>query len=365
MIIEAESPEQYGYDRIRYNLTESSTTDKSLKDVGVRLREDMALSYGDHLGQPALRNLIAQKYDASPDNVMVTAGACMALFIAYSALLCPGDRVLAMHPNYPANIEIPRSLGCEVDLYGLTFETEYRMDVDRLISMIKPETKVVSITYPHNPTGTVTDEESLRKLMGACEANECYLLFDETYGDLTVGTRLPHVSGMSKYGVCVESLSKAIGVPGIRIGWVVANDENLFGQMLAAREQMCICGSALDEECARQIMEKHSELMSQIKCEVDEKRGIVCDLMENQSFLDWVKPQGGVVFFPRIKSDIEIDAAEFYKTLNDKYGVFVGPGRWFDMDDRYFRIGYGWPSKEDVSQGMRHIIDALQDVCGK
>jgi aspartate/methionine/tyrosine aminotransferase len=84
--------------------------------------------------------------------------------------------------------------------------------------------------------------------------------------------------------------------------------------------------------------------------------------MENQNCLDWVKPQGGVVFFPRIKPEIELDTAEFYRVLNDKYGTFVGPGHWFDIDDRYFRVGYAWPKKEELRQGLIGLCKAVEDV---
>lgn len=362
MLIEQESPEQFGYDKIKYNLTESSTTDKSLADLGIELKDDMLLCYGDHYGKPELRELIAQRYGCRADDVVVTVGACMALFLVYNTLLKPGDHVVLMHTNYPANVEIPRSLGCDVQLYELEFDKGYRMDVDQIISMMKPETKLVNITYPHNPTGTMTSPEELERLAKACQANGTFLLVDETYGDLTMGERLPHVSAMIQYGICVESLSKAIGAPGIRTGWVVSQNKELVDSMIAAKEQMCICGSILDEECARQILERNDELMAGIRKDIAEKFAIVCDVMEHQDVLEWVKPEGGVVCFPRIKPEIEVDTQEFYEVLNNKYGVFVGPGHWFDQDDRSFRVGYAWPGKEELRKGLEGLIAAVQDV---
>lgn len=362
MKIEQESPEQFGYERIKYNLTESSTTDKTLADVGVEIGGDTVLCYGDHMGKPELRALIAEQYGASPENVMVGVGACMSLFMVYSALLMPGDHIVVMHPNYPANIEIPRSLGCDVECCELHFEENFQLDVDRMISMIRPDTKIVSVTYPHNPTGSIIGEADLRRLMAACEDKGCYLLVDETYGDLTNGPRLPHVSNMSPYGICIESLSKAIGIPGIRIGWVVSKNRTFFDKLLATKEQICICGSILDEECAHRVLSKRDELMRGIRKDIDEKFAILCGEMETQNVIDWVRPQGGVVCFPRIKPEIELDTSAFYDVLNNRYGVFVGPGRWFDMDDRYFRIGYAWPEKEELRQGLRNLFKAVEDV---
>lgn len=362
MKIEKESPEEYGYDRIKHNLTESSTTDKSLADVGVEIGDNLLLCYGDHLGKPELRGLIAKNYGAEPENVMVTVGACMALFIVYATLLESRDHVIIMHPNYPANIEIPRSLGCEVELYGLTFENGFKMDVNHLISKLRPNTKLVNITYPHNPTGAMACASDIARLMSACEANGTYLMVDETYGDLTRGDRLPHVTNMSKWGICVESLSKAIGAPGIRAGWIVSKNAKIFERLLATKEQVCICSSILDEECAAQILARRETIMEKVRKDMDEKFAIVCELMDSQDAVEWIKPEGGVVCFPRIRQDIEIDTEEFYRILNDKYGVFVGPGRWFEMDDRYFRIGYAWPGKEELRQGLLHLFDAVREA---
>ena len=362
MLIEKESPEQFGYDRIKYNLTESSTSDKSLSDLGIKFSDDLLLCYGDHYGSVGLRELIAKRYGAEKDDVIVTVGACMALFLVYNTLLKPNDHVIVMHSNYPANIEIPRSLGCDVQTYDLKFENQFRMDVDEIVSMLKPETKLVNITYPHNPTGTMTDAASIERLAAACEKNGTYLMVDETYGDLTIGKRLPHASNLTNFGICVESLSKAVGAPGIRTGWVVCKDKQLIDAMIAVKEQVCICGSVIDEECARQILNRNDEIMADIRADIAEKFAILCDVMEHQDVLDWVQPQGGVVCFPRIKPAIEIDTDEFYRVMNEKYGTFVGPGHWFDQDDRYFRVGYAWPTGEQLRKGLEGIISAVKDV---
>ena len=362
MLIEEESPEQFGYDRIKYNLTESSTTDKTIKDVGIQIDDDLVLCYGDHYGKPELRELIAKRYNASLDDVIITVGACMALFITYSALLAENDHILIMKPNYPANIEIPRTLGCDVDLYELEISKGFQMDVDSLISRIKPSTKMVSITYPHNPTGAMINGEDLKKLALACEENKTYLVVDETYGDLTRGERLPHVTDFTDYGICIESLSKAIGVPGIRTGWIVNKDPKRQEMLISAKEQICICGSVVDEECAYQVLKRNDELMTPIKKDVEEKFDIVCAMLDQQDVLEWVRPRGGVVCFPRIKDEVELDTQEFYDVLNNNYGVFVGPGRWFGMDDRYFRLGYAWPEKEELKEGIKGILRAVRDV---
>ena len=362
MLIEKESPEQYGYDRIKYNLTESSTSDKSLADLGIKINDKLLLCYGDHLGKPQLRELIGQRYGVTANDVTITTGACMALFTIYSTLLKPDDHVIVIHPNYPANIEITRSLGCNVELYKLNFSEGFRFNAEKMIAMLKPETKLVNITYPHNPTGTMLSQQDLSLLAKACEANGTYLLVDETYGDLTWGPRLSHVCNLTPYGICVESLSKAIGAPGIRAGWIVTKNKKLQEDIIAVKEQICICGSVVDDECAYQILQRNDALMAPIRKDLEEKFSVVCEAMESQNVLEWVKPEGGVIFFPHIKDEIEIDTEKFYDVLNNKYGVFVGPGHWFDVDDRYFRVGYAWPDKEQLRGGLAGLVAAVKET---
>jgi aspartate/methionine/tyrosine aminotransferase len=362
MLIEKESPEEFGYDKIKYNFTESSTTDKTMADVGIKISDDLLLCYGDHLGKFELREKIGEDYGLKPKNVMVTVGACMGLFTIYSTLLVPGDHVVLMSPNYPANIEVPRSLGCKVDLLELKFEDDFKIDLEKLASLIKPETKIVNITYPHNPSGAMVDEETLKAAIELCEQKGCLILVDETYGDLVQGNRIPRAASLSKNAISIESLSKAMGIPGIRTGWVVSQDMELLERFVAAKEQICICGSAIDEDCAYQVISNKKSIMKGIYADVKEKFEIVADFMEKQDCLEWVKPAGGVVCFPRIRTDIELDTKEFYEILNNKYGVFVGPGRWFDLDDRYFRLGYAWPTKEELIVGLPLICQAVKEA---
>ena len=148
MPIELESPEQLGYDTIRYNLSESSVADRKLGELKVQL-EDVLLCYGDHRGAPDLRRLIAETGSSlSPDDVLVTAGAAGALFIVATSMLRKGDHIVVVRPNYATNIETPRAIGADISLIDLTFETGFRLDLTAIEAAIRPETKYLSITYP-------------------------------------------------------------------------------------------------------------------------------------------------------------------------------------------------------------------------
>ncbi len=212
--IEIESPEQFGYENIKHNLAESSISDALWQDLNINLG-DLVLAYGDHYGKPELRELIAADAGSivQPDDVLLTVGAAAALFIISTSLLRPNDHLLVMHPNYATNIETPRMIGCQIDFLRLTFDNGFKIDVDEIASRITPQTKLVSVTCPHNPTGSMMTADDLRRLVAIVEEKGCYLLVDETYHDMTFGERLPIAASLSPRAISVSSLSKSYGLP--------------------------------------------------------------------------------------------------------------------------------------------------------
>src|SRR5437870_10756205 len=167
MPIEVESPEQLGYDTITNNLSESSVADRRLSDLGLELElDDLLLCYGDHLGDAALREVIASGGDGlRPDDVLVTPGAAAALFCTATSLLEPRDHMVVVRTNYATNLETPRAIGAELDIVDLTYDTGWRLDVDEISARVEPgTTKLISVTCPHNPTGTILDRAQLDAL---------------------------------------------------------------------------------------------------------------------------------------------------------------------------------------------------------
>lgn len=361
MIIEKEAPEEYGYDRIRYNLSESSIADQKLSDTGLSL-PDVTLFYGEHRGDKALRALIAaQDNGISSDDVLVTAGAAGALFIISTSLLSAGDHLVVVRPNYATNIETPRAIGCAISYVDLAFEDGFAIDIERVAAAILPSTKLISVTCPHNPTGTMMKRTDLDALVALAEKHGCRLLVDETYRDLSYGHRLPTAASLSPRAISVASLSKAFGIPGIRIGWLVTRDPELQETFLAAKEQIGICGSVIDEVIARSMLERRDAFLGALLPEMARRRDIVQAWIDREPLVDWVRPEGGVVGFPRLNVDAGFDLDAFYIRLLEKHGTYVGPGHWFEMPKRFFRVGFGWPTAAELRGGLDAISAALRD----
>jgi aspartate/methionine/tyrosine aminotransferase len=360
MPIEVESPEEYGYARIRYNLSESSVADRKLSDLGLTI-PDLTLLYTEHRGAQRLRELVAQDAPGlTADDVLVTNGAAGALFIIATALLSRDDHLVVIRPNYATNLETPRAIGCQISLIDLAFEEGFRVDLDRVAAAITPRTRIISITNPHNPTGVMLTADEQRQLADLAAARGCLLLVDETYRDLSFDGPLPLAASLGPHVISVSSLSKAYGVPGIRIGWLISSDPKLQELFLAAKEQISICGSVLDEFVAQAVMEQRGAILPPVLAEMRARLATISDWMATEDRLEWVRPSGGVVCFPRMTADPPGGVEAFYTRLLEDQGAYVGPGHWFEMPDRHFRLGYGWPTAEELADGLKAISAALR-----
>lgn len=362
MPIEIESPEQLGYDTIRCNLSESSVSDRRLRDLNVDL-DDVLLCYGDHKGSIDLRDTVARLGSGlDAEDVLITAGASSALFMVATSLLAPEHHLVVVRPNYATNIETPRAIGCEISFIDLDFEAGFRLDLDKIEAAIRPNTKYVSITYPHNPSGVMLTEAELRAVVALVERKGCLLLFDETYREMTFGPMLPVAASLSPSVISVSSLSKTYGIPGIRIGWLICRDPELMQLFLAAKEQIGISGSMIDEYVGYVALQRRDEWIEPNNQLIRKGFDLVKAWIERDEFMEWVQPEGGCVCLPRIRPDVKVDLPKFYDRLYRAHGTYVGAGRWFEMPDNYFRVGFGWPTLPQLTEGLEGISAAIRDA---
>ena len=360
MAIEIESPEELGYSTIKNNLSESSVSDLKLADLGVDLRE-LLLSYTGHRGLPELREHIASEGEGvKPEHVLVTAGAAGALFLIAASLLEPGDRIVVAKPNYSTNLETPRALGATVVELPLIFERDYRVDLHEIEKRLTAGTRILSLTVPHNPTGTMMTLEELKSIIRLVESRGALLVFDETYRAMAFGQTLPPLASLSDRVISVSSLSKAYGLPGIRIGWLLCRDPELMELFLAAKEQVSICTSIVDEQIALACLQQKQKILGRAKERTVNNFNVLRNWIARQNYLEWVESGGGAVCFPRIRHNSGIDVDKFYDVLLGEMQTAVGPGHWFDEDRRHFRVGFGYPPVTEFSSGLQAIEQAAE-----
>jgi aspartate/methionine/tyrosine aminotransferase len=183
---------------------------------------------------------------------------------------------------------------------------------------------------------------------------------DETYRDLTHGERLPMAATLTSRAISVASMSKAYGLPGLRIGWAVTTDPALRETLLAAKEQMVICGPTIDEHIAGRVLADRDRILPPILADVRERLAVVQAWLDAQDVFEWVPPRGGVVGLVRFRDGVAVDTEAFYRHLLASHGTYVGPGHWFEVSDRYFRLGYGWPTPAELRDGLAGLTAAAQ-----
>jgi aspartate/methionine/tyrosine aminotransferase len=360
MPIEQESPEETGYDAILYNLSESSVSDLLFSELNIQLG-DIKLEYIPHRGHTGLRTMLAAEAGLQPNHVLLTNGAAGALFIINTALLGPGDHLIVVRPNYATNIVVPETIGCAITYIDLQFEQQWRMPVEAIKAAIRPATKLVSITSPHNPTGMVMSADELQALIAIAEQHNIYLLADETYRDTCFKTPYPLVASLSSKAISVSSLSKAYGLPGLRMGWIVTQDSSLMEQFLAGKEMIYISNAVLDEEVAFRFYGQKAHFAAIINQRAMNNFQLFSSWLQQHNWLEYVPTRGGVVCFPRFKDPAAVDLPAFYQLLNRQYKTMVGPGHWFSMPDHYMRIGFGWPTHAALQQGLENISRAFAE----
>ena len=356
--IEIESPEQLGYDTIKNNLSESSFSDMALADYDVNGDvSHVLLPYPDHLGLVRLRSLIASgSSELGSDDVLVTTGAAAALFIVATSLLDADAHVLVCSPNYVTNLETPRALGADLETLELAFEAGWKLDLDDVAKRLRPDTRLVSVTYPHNPTGATIELKALEDLVVLVENHPtARLLVDETYRELAYGDPLPMAASLSPRVIGVSSMSKTYGLPGLRVGWLTCRDERLMETFLAAKEQIFIAGAVIDEELTARVLERREAILERVRSVVADHLAIVSGWIERSQAFEWVEPRAGVVCFPRIREDVNVDVDRFYSDLFNVHGTYVGPGHWFDQDRRFFRLGFAWPGTRELVRGLEAL----------
>ncbi len=279
------------------------SADRSLSDLGLTV-PNLTLLYAEHRGGRRLRELIvADQPELSADDVLITGGAATALFIVSTSLLGASDHLVVVRPNYATNLETPRAIGCAISFIDLGFEAGFRLDFDALAAAITPRTRLVSVTCPHNPSGVMFTAEELQRLVALTEANGCYLLVDETYRDLSFDGPLPQAAALGRHVISVSSLSKAYGIPGIRIGWLITRDPKLqetvsrrerADQHLRQRDRRMDCRAGARRTRPGSSSPHWSRCASVASSSVE--------WIAQEPLLEWVPPQGGVVCFPAHES---------------------------------------------------------------
>lgn len=295
------------------------------------------------LGDPALRRAIAERwFNGEAENVMATHGSSEAIFLIMQSLLEAGDEVIVLNPCYQQLYSIAQSIGCHLKFWDMKFERQFRPDLEELKNLITRRTKMVVVNFPHNPTGATLNLDEQRELINIVAACGAYLVWDGAFTDLVyAGAPLPDPGLSYERAVSLGTLSKAYGLPGLRVGWCIA-DKSVLELFAHTRDYVTLHLSPLVELVARRVIEQADKLLEIRLRQARENLRLLSEWIEQRKDkLEWVPPAGGVCSFVRF-SQID-DTESFCRTLGQKYKTLLVPGKSFNSP-AHARLGFGGPT---------------------
>lgn len=355
-----------------YNLAETcveSLTVAQLLDLagkrGAILDEllPLKLTYGAIEGTERLRGNIASLYTRQkPENVTVTHGAIGANALVYATLVEPGDRVISILPTYQQHYSIPESLGADVQVHKLREENGFLPDLDEVARLVTPKTKLIAVTNPNNPTGSVMDRAMMQRLADLAANVGAYVLCDEVYrGVDQVGDALTvSMADLYERGISTGSMSKAFSLAGLRLGWIVG-PKDLIHAVSIHRDYNTISVGMLDDHFASIALEHRDAILARNRAIVRGNLAILETWVAQEPAISYVKPKGGTVAL--LKYAFDLPSRDFCVRLIETEGVMFTPGSALDMEG-YVRIGYA-NNRAVLEQGLPRVSRFLRTLNSK
>jgi aspartate/methionine/tyrosine aminotransferase len=333
-----------------YLLTQSdceSLSIQNLLDMEPDAQEgflNMRLGYTETWGDPDLRKIIAGLYeDMTVENVLVIHGASEGIFALLNVLLDQGDHMIALYPNYQSLYEVAHSIpDCELSKWELRDDGEkWLVDFDELESLIRPNTKLLTLTSPNNPTGYTFTNEEMARLAEIAEKNNIYIVCDEVYKGLELdGEPRKNMADFTNKAISVGVMSKAYGLPGLRVGWVVSKDLDVLDMAVKFKHYMSICDSAPSEYLAKVALRHSDEILDRNLTILKKNLALANDFFDRYPNLFSRKSApAGPIAFHKLLLDMPVE--EFCEEAVNKKGVLLMPATMYDFEGSYFRMGYG------------------------
>lgn len=330
--------------------------------------EDLPLSYIETWGTPKLRQAIAASYaNVVPEDVLAFAGAEEGLYCAMHALLGSGDHAIIVTPNYQSAEQVPLSL-CAVEGVALREDRGWDLDLQELAAKIRPNTKLISINFPHNPTGKIIDRAAFDALVSLCRKHGIWLFSDEVYRGLEIdpAKRLPAAVEVYERGLSLGVMSKAYGLPGLRLGWIAAKDHALLSKMGRIKHYLSICNAGPSEHLATIALKARDKVIGRnVALLKDNLTAVERFFADYPGRFQWYRPDGGCVAFPRYLGGEGVET--FCQRLVEEDSIVLLPASIYQSSlnstapDR-FRIGFGRSYTKDGLNAMRRFLARNRDA---
>jgi len=335
---------------VDYNLSESGVHPLTAHDLvndpaQIDQLLNVGLDYSQTNGTVALRERICTLYPGStPDNVLVTSGAAVANFLAIWTLFEPGDELVLMLPNYMQIWGIAKNMGIPVRPFNLREEQGWAPDLDELAEAVTERTKVIAVCNPNNPTGRILTESEMDTIVATADRVGAWLLSDEVYAgaERLTDEETPSFWGRYDKVLIQQSLSKAYGLPGLRLGWIVTRPE-LRDKLWRRQEYTVICPACLSDHLAQLALspDKRAAIRKRTRDFIQRGYPILQEWLDSHGeAFSLVPPQAAAIAF--VRYNLPVNSSELVDRLLREQSVLIVPGDHFGLD-HHLRISFGLP----------------------
>ena len=358
--------------QVEFNLSESGVLPLRLREVLEGAEEpgpfaELSLKYPPSNGSERLRDRIALFYgDATRDNVLVTAGGSKANYVTFWALLEKGDRVACMLPNYMQAWGLARAYGGSADPYRLVERSEggaarWALDVESLERAVTKKTRIILVTNPNNPTGGVLTEDEMDAIVRAARRANAWIVADEIYRGAEIdGPMSPTFWGRHDKVLITSGLSKAFGLPGLRIGWVLGPAKTI-AKFWSYQDYTTLTPTAVSDHLASIVMEpaRRDSVLARTRAILRKNLPRLEGwIRTHDDILSYVRPVAGAITL--VRYHLPISSAALFEKLRLERSVLIMPGAHFGIG-KYLRIGYGY-DLDYTLRGLARVDLTLEEL---
>lgn len=311
--------------------------------------ENLQLGYTESLGNPLLREEVSKLYRSlSQDDVLIVTPE-EGIFIALNVLLSRGDHVICTYPGYQSLYTIAESIGCDVARWMPDEARGWAFALADLEAQIQPNTKLLIVNFPHNPTGYLPSPKEYAEIIELAKAHDLYLLSDEMYRFLEydAADRLVSASDLYEKAISLFGMSKTFGMAGVRIGWLTTQNKDLYAQCAIYKDFTTICSSAPSELLSLMALKAKEQIIADHLKKIRDNLSVLEDFMQRHDHLfAWHKPKAGTICFPRLK--FNLPSQEFCAKVVQDTGIMILPSTVYDFGNQHIRIGFGRSNMPEV-----------------
>lgn len=349
----------------------SLSSSPKLGDFLADLDPEMSLDWSNESfqGMDALRKHVIGRSNlagvCTPDDVLITAGAAEANFLAITNLIQAGDELIVESPGWPQAAVLAEGIGAKMKTIYRREENQWQLDLDELADLISERTKLIFLTNPNNPTGRIMREPELLKIAELADTVGAYLLVDEVYAGLEwTGERVPSVAGLYERGITTSSVSKALGLQGLRTGWMICRDSQVIFDGVVLRENSSEIMNVMGEKIAEIALrpERYAQAIAKAKDEGRTNLALLDAFIDERPELSWHRPQAGLIGLCRLKLNMEMRSDAFARRLlTAPYKTFLIPGTAYGCP-QHIRLGVGGGKGVRLEKGLGRLAACLDGL---